>query len=92
MLLRLLLDLLLLLALRVLPIVAVEELLRCIEVEVLAVVGHVKGWVGERLLRYAGLQGHLRVVQEPVLRVEAYVVEALHEGDIRADVELRLEL
>jgi hypothetical protein len=37
-----------------------------------------------------GLQGHLRVVQEPVLAIEANVVEALNEGYIRTDVELRL--
>lgn len=43
-------------------------------------------------MRHSCLQGHLRVVKEPVLRVEADVVEALDKRDVCADVELRLEL
>ena len=38
------------------------------------------------------LQGHQRVVQQPVLGVEGHLVLSLIEGDVDADVELVLEL
>ena len=71
-----------------LSVVAVQELLHGVEVHVQAVVGHVERREGERLLRNASLQRHLGVVEEPVLRVKADVVETLHESYIGANVEL----
>lgn len=68
------------------------ELFDGLEVEVLVLVGQAHLLEGVVLGANLHLQGHQRVVQQPVLGVEGHLVLALNEGDVGADVELVLEL
>ena len=63
-----------------------------LEVEVLVLVGEAHLLEGVVLRADLDLQGHQRVVQQPVLGVEGHLVLPLNEGDVGADVELVLEL
>ena len=72
--------------------VLLGEVFYCVKVKVLALKGQLECREAKSFFGDLRQQGHLRIVQEPVLRVEAHMVEPLDERDTHADVELRLEL
>lgn len=71
--------------------VGFHELLDGLEIEVQGFIRQVVLIKRERLSFHLDLQGHLCVVQKPVLSVEAYIVKTLHEPEVCAHIELVLE-
>ncbi len=67
-------------------------MLYCFEVELRALIGKLETWETECWFGDLSSQGHLRVIQEPILRIKAYMIETLNKSNVDTNVKLRLEL